>query len=58
MAAHRVDSAAVPQMGAAADAKEGISSFFEKRPAEFTQGPSTDMPEVYPWFDNPPFRED
>ena len=56
MAAHQVDSAAVPQMGGAADAKEGISSFFEKRPAEFTQGPSTDMPDVYPWFDNPPFR--
>ena len=55
MAAHRVDSAAVPQMGAAADAKEGIASFFEKRPAEFTQGPSTDMPEVYPWWEDPTF---
>jgi enoyl-CoA hydratase/carnithine racemase len=56
MAAHRVDSAAVPQMGSAADAAEGITAFFEKRPAEFTQGPSTDMPEVYPWWDEPPFR--
>lgn len=56
MEAHRVESAAVPQLGAAADAVEGITSFFEKRPAEFTLDPASDMPEVYPWFTEPPFR--
>ena len=56
MAAHQVESAAVPQLGSMADAKEGVTSFFEKRPPEFTLGPSNDMPSVYPWFSEPEFR--
>ncbi len=58
MEAHRVESKAVPQLGAAADAIEGVTSFLEKRPAEFTLGPANDMPEVYPWFDEPGFVEE
>jgi hypothetical protein len=57
MAAHRIESAAVPQLGAMADAVEGVTSFLEKRPAEFTLGPSNDMPAVYPWFEEPNFHE-
>ncbi len=56
MMSHRIESAAVPQLGAMADAHEGVRSFFEKRPPEFTLGPSADMPAIYPWFDEPPFR--
>ncbi len=56
MEAHQVESAAVPQLGSMADAKEGVTSFFEKRPAEFTLGPSKDMPAVFPWFTDPEFE--
>jgi len=51
-----VESAAVPQLGAMADAIEGVTSFLEKRPAKFTLGPANDMPPVYPWFDEPEFE--
>jgi len=56
MEAHRVESAAVPQLGAMADAAEGVTSFLEKRPPEFTLGPANDMPAVYPWFEEPEFE--
>ncbi|MGI9607667.1 MAG: crotonase/enoyl-CoA hydratase family protein [Acidimicrobiales bacterium] len=56
MGAHRVESRAVPQLGASADVAEGITSFFEKRPAEFASDPATEMPPVYPWFDEPEFE--
>ncbi len=57
MSAHRVESEAVPQLGAGADAMEGITSFLEKRPANFTLGVANDMPSVYPWFVEPPFND-
>ena len=56
MAAHRVDSRAVPQLGGSADGVEGVESFLEKRPARFTGDPATDMPDVYPWFIEPEFE--
>jgi len=47
--AHKVDSLAI--FYASLDSgKEGVASFLEKRPAEFTQRTSTDMPEFYPWW--------
>jgi enoyl-CoA hydratase/carnithine racemase len=55
MAAHRVDSEGINAMGASADAREGVSSFLEKRPAAFTMRPSTDMPAFYPWWTEPEF---
>ena len=55
MSAHRVDSQGIEAMGQSADAREGVVSFLEKRPAAFTMKPSTDMPAFYPWFDEPDF---
>ena len=55
MAAHRVDSRAINTMGASDDAREGVMSFLEKRPAKFTMRPSQDMPDFYPWWDEPEF---
>ena len=39
-----------------ADAKEGVTSFLEKRPAKYPDRVSTDMPQPYPWRPTPKFR--
>jgi len=48
MEAHRVDSRAIQALGQMADAKEGVTSFLEKRPPEWTLRPSADIPDVFP----------
>ena len=50
MEAHRVDSRGVYARGRSSDAKEGVTSFLEKRPANYTNRVSTDMPEWFPWW--------
>lgn len=56
MEAHRVDSRAVWQTGRMADAVEGISAFFEKRPASWKLSPSRDTPDWYPWWQEPTYE--
>jgi len=56
MEAHRVDSRAVHYTGSRPDAREGISAFFEKRPAEWSMKVSTDLPDFVPWWDEPRFE--
>lgn len=56
MEAHKLDSRGIQELGRGADAAEGVTSFLEKRPAKFTLGPSKDMPEFFPWWDEPEFR--
>ncbi len=56
MAAHEVDSPGIAYLGKSADAREGVVSFLEKRPAEFTDRVSADMPPHYPWWDERTFR--
>ena len=55
MAAHRVDSALIDATGASADAREGVVSFLQKRPAEFPGRVPGDLPPSYPWWDEPTF---
>ncbi len=55
MEAHRIDSRAIQELGRLADAKEGVSSFLEKRPSEWTLRPSQDIPDVFPGWEDPQF---
>ncbi|MFP4258880.1 MAG: enoyl-CoA hydratase-related protein [Desulfovermiculus sp.] len=49
-AAHLIDSWIFHWAGRQSDAREGIESFLEKRPPQFTLSPTQDMPEKYPWW--------
>ena len=55
MEAHKIDSRGVFATGQLADAREGITAFFEKRPAEWTLAPSRDLPDFYPWWEERPY---
>jgi enoyl-CoA hydratase/carnithine racemase len=56
MAAHRVDSRAIQSRGQSADAREGIGAFLDKRAPNYPDRVSTDMPDFFPWWDEPPFE--
>jgi enoyl-CoA hydratase/carnithine racemase len=55
MQAHRVDSRAINSRGASDDAREGVMSFLEKRPANFLVKVSDGLPEVFPDWQDPQF---
>ncbi len=55
MEAHRIESRGMFYMGANADAREGVESFLQKRPAEFSMKVSEDLPSDFPWWDDPDF---
>jgi enoyl-CoA hydratase/carnithine racemase len=57
MEAHRLESRLIVQRGRADDAKEGVTSFLEKRAAVFPDKVSKDMPQPFPWRETPKFRE-
>jgi enoyl-CoA hydratase/carnithine racemase len=56
MQAHQIDSRAIQARGQSADAKEGVTSFLEKRQPVYPNKVSTDMPEFFPWWDEPEFK--
>lgn len=51
MEAHKIDSRGVYHTGRSADAREGVESFLEKRPAKFPGKVSSDLPDYYPWWE-------
>ncbi|MEM7095330.1 MAG: crotonase/enoyl-CoA hydratase family protein [Actinomycetota bacterium] len=55
MEAHKVDSRGIQYMGASADAKEGVESFLEKRDPDYSLKPSEDLPDFFPWWEDPQF---
>ena len=55
MQAHRVDSRAIQLRGRSADAHEGVTSFLEKRPANFSDSVAASLPDVFPEWQDPQF---
>ena len=55
MEAHRADSRAMFARGQSADAREGVTAFLEKRPAEFPDRVSDGLPDVFPGHEQPVF---
>ena len=55
MEAHRADSRAMFSRGQSGDAREGVTSFLEKRDAQFTDRVSEGLPEIFPDRDEPAF---
>ena len=55
MAAHRADSRAMFSRGQSDDAREGVTSFLEKRPAQFSDRVSDGLPEIFPGREEPTF---
>lgn len=51
MVAHRLESQGIVHAGLGPDAREGVTSFLEKRKPHFTLRPSADMPPYYPWWE-------
>ena len=57
MEAHRIESKALHHMSQSPDVVEGVMSFMEKRPPQFKLKPSQDMPDSYPWWEDPKYEE-
>ena len=56
MVAHRADSRGIAMRGPSDDAREGVESFLEKRPAEYTDGVAADLPDLFPGYVSPQFE--
>jgi enoyl-CoA hydratase/carnithine racemase len=56
MEAHRIESRGICTRGASPDAKEGVASFVEKRPPNFPCTVSSDMPDYFPWWEEPDYE--
>jgi enoyl-CoA hydratase/carnithine racemase len=57
MHAHRADSRAILARGASADAREGVTSFLEKRAATFTDSVVGALPDVFAGWVEPAFDQ-
>jgi enoyl-CoA hydratase/carnithine racemase len=55
MEAHRADSRGIQARGKSGDAREGVTSFLEKRPPNYPDRVSTDLPDIWPHWQAPTF---
>ena len=56
MEAHRADSRAIASRSRSADAAEGVAAWMDKRDPAFPDRVSRDMPDHFPWWDEPDYR--
>jgi enoyl-CoA hydratase/carnithine racemase len=56
MDAHRADSRAIMARGAAGDAREGVTAFLEKRQPAYPNKVSSDLPDIWPFWEQPEFK--
>ncbi len=56
MEAHKLDSRGIFDTGRSPDAREGVTAFLEKRPASWSMRPSQDLPDWYPWWEEPTYE--
>ena len=56
MEAHRADSRGIQARGKSGDAREGVTSFLEKRQAAFPDTVSGDLPDIWDHWQAPEFR--
>jgi enoyl-CoA hydratase/carnithine racemase len=55
MESHKADSKAIFTLGQGADAAEGVTSFLEKRPANYPMTVPKDLPDWFPWWEERTF---
>jgi hypothetical protein len=55
LAAHKVESWGAYHRSRSPDAREGVASFFEKRPPDFPMRVPSDLPDFFPWWDDKRF---
>lgn len=55
MEAHKADSRGIQARGRAADAREGVTSFLEKRLPNYPDKVSSDLPDIWPQWKAPTF---
>jgi enoyl-CoA hydratase/carnithine racemase len=56
MQAHMADSRGILVMGQSPDVREGVAAFLEKRAPKFTMSVSKELPDLFPWWEEPTFR--
>jgi len=56
MEAHKVDSRIIYNRAKSGDAAEGVQSFLEKRPPIYPDKVSEDLPDSFPWWEEPVYK--